>query len=131
VKVALLVGVTAAVWAAAAVAAAGLDGPGHLLPSVTALGLCLVPAVGTLVAVRATADRSPVEAIGTVLVAPLVRLLVVSLGGVVLWQAVPAFRDGPVRFWGWVLGLYLFTLVAETAVLLSRPGDGRKAPSGA
>jgi hypothetical protein len=122
VKVALLVGVTTTAWAAAATAAAGLDGPGHWLPSVVALGLCLVPAVGTLVAVRATADRSPVEAIGAVLVAPLARLTVVSLG---------AFRDDPVRFWGWVLGFYLFTLVAETAVLLSRPGDGRKAPSGA
>jgi hypothetical protein len=131
VKVALLVGVTTAAWAAAATAAAGLDGPGHWLPSAAALGLCLVPAVGTLVAVRATADRSPVEAIGAVLVAPLARLVVVTLGGFVLWRAVPAFRDDPVRFWGWVLGIYLFTLVAETAVLLSRPGDGRKAPSGA
>jgi hypothetical protein len=128
VKVALLVGLTAAAWVVAAGVAAEVDGPAHWSPSAAAGGLCLVPAVATLVAVRATADRSPVEAVGAVLVAPLARISVVSLGGFVLWQVVPAFRDGPARFWAWVLGFYLFTLVAERAVLLSRPGDGRKAP---
>jgi hypothetical protein len=120
------------VWAVTAAAAVGVDGPGHWLPSGVAAGLCLVPAVGTLIAVRATADRSPVEAIGAVLIAPLARLVVVMLVGFVLWRLVPAFRESPARFWAWVLGFYLFTLVAETALLLSRPaGGGQRAPSGA
>ena len=129
-KVALLVGVTAVAWAAAATAVAALDGPDHWLPSAVAAGLCLVPAVGTMIAVRATADRSPVEAIGTVLLAPVVRLVAVLLLGLGLWQAVPAFRDAPWRFWAWVLGFYLFTLAAETALLLARP-TRRAAPGGA
>jgi len=131
VKVVLLVAVTVVAWAAAVAVAVGLDGPGHWLPSGVAAVLCLVPAVGTMIAVRATADRSPVEAIGAVLVAPLVRLVAVLLVGFGLWQAVPAFRDAPGQFWAWVLGFYLFTLVAETALLLPRQPGNERATAGA
>lgn len=118
-----LIGLSLVVWVVAVVVAVGLDGPSHWLASAVAAVLCLVPAVGTMIAVQVTEGRSPVESIGAVLFAPLVRLVVVLLIGVVLWQAVPAFRDDPIRFWAWVSGFYLFTLVAETALLLSRPGN--------
>jgi hypothetical protein len=93
-----------------------------------ALVLCLCPAAGTMAAIRATEGRSPVEAIGAVLLAPIVRLAFVVLVGVTVWQTVPAFRDAPVRFWAWVSAFYLITLVAETALLLSRAG--RREPAG-
>jgi hypothetical protein len=128
VKIALLIGITSVVWLSAAVAAAGLDGPDHWVASGAAAALCLAPALGTMIAIQTTESRSPVEAIGAVLVAPIVRLAVVVLIGVGLWQTVPAFRDAPLRFWAWVSGFYLFTLVAETALLLSR--TGRREPTG-
>jgi hypothetical protein len=130
VKVVLLVGVTAAAWAATAAAVAALDGPGHWLPSGVAAGLCLLPAVGTMIALRVTEHRSPVAAIGAVLLAPLARLAAVLVIGFGLWQSVPAFREAPGRFWAWVLGFYLFTLAAETALLLARPSRPA-APGGA
>ena len=129
-RVLLLVGVTGLAWLGLALAAAAIDGDRHWLPSAAAAVLCLVPAVGTTVLATVTEYRSPVEAIGAVLMAPLIRLVVVLMGGFVLWRAVPAFRDDPARFGAWVLGFYLITLAAETAVLLSRPGSVRPAPTG-
>jgi hypothetical protein len=98
-----------------------------------AAGLCLLPAVGTMVALRATEHRTPVEAVGAVLLAPVVRLAVVLLGGMVLWRVVPEFRAAPARFWAWVLGLYLYTLVVETGLVLARPArrPTERVPSGA
>jgi hypothetical protein len=81
-----------------------------------------------MAAIRATEGRSPVAAIGAVLLAPVVRLAFVMTFGVAIWQMVPAFRDAPVRFWAWVSAFYLYTLVAETALLLSRAG--RREPAG-
>lgn len=121
-KVALLVGIAALAWAAAAGIAVALDGPGHWLPSGVGMLVCLVPAIGTMIALQATKDRSPVESIGLVLVAPLIRLVAVCLVGGLLWQAVPELKAEPLRFWGWVLGSYLFTLVVETGLLLAKPG---------
>lgn len=129
-KVLLLVGATGLAWLGLTLSAAALDDDHHWLPSTVAVVLCLVPAIGTTVLATVTEHRSPVEAIGAVLAAPLIRLIVVMVGGFVLWRAVPAFRGEPVRFWGWVLGFYLVTLVAETAVLLSRVGSRRSGTAG-
>lgn len=117
-------------WLALTLAAVAADGYRHWLPSTAAAILCLVPAVGTTVLATATESRPPVEALGAVLLAPLIRLVAVLAGGLALWWVVPAFRPAPARFGAWVLGFYLITLVAETAVLLSRAGGSRSAPSG-
>jgi membrane protease YdiL (CAAX protease family) len=126
VRVALLIGIAVVTWAAAAGIAAAVDGPANWLPSAVGMAVCLVPAIGTMIALQATQDRGPVEAIGLVLAAPLIRLVAVCLVGGLLWQVVPAFKAEPVRFWAWVLGFYLVTLVAETGLLLAKTGRTRR-----
>jgi hypothetical protein len=128
VSVVRLVAIVAAVWLATAGAAAAVDGSGHWLPSGVAALLCLVPAAATLVVLKATEHASLVVSLGAVLVAPVARLAAVAVVGAVLWQAVPDFTAQPVRFAAWVMGFYLLTLAAETAVLLARAG--RPKPTG-
>lgn len=130
-KVAQLVGITVAVWGLAALAAVAWDGPSHWLPSIVAAALCLAPAVVTMLAVRWTEGRPPVESIGIVLIAPLFRLVTVLGVGLILWRLVPALREAPVRFGAWILLFYLLTLVTETALLLARPAGQRQVASGA
>ena len=119
-KVLLLVGVTAAAWVLCVPAAVAIDGPAHWLAGTVAAVLCLVPAVGTLTMLGYTENKSPAAALGAVLVAPLLRLIVVCVAGGLLWRVVPELRDAPLRFGGWVLAFYLITLVAETVLALPR-----------
>ena len=119
-KVLLLVGVTVGAWLVATLAAVALDGPHHWLPASVAMGLCLVPAAGTLTLLRLTENRSPVAALGAVMVAPLLRLVVVCVAGGLLWRGVPELNAAPLRFVGWVLAFYLLTLVVETFLALPR-----------
>jgi hypothetical protein len=120
VKVLLLVGVTAVAWVLSVPAAVAIDGPAHWLAGSVAAVLCLVPAMGTLVMLGVTESRSPAAALGAVLIAPLLRLIVVCVAGGLLWRVVPELRDAPLRFGGWVLAFYLITLVAETVLALPR-----------
>ena len=117
-KVLLLIGVTAAAWAVSVSAAVATDGPAHWLAGSAAALLCLVPTIGTLTMLSVTENRSPVAALGAVLIAPLLRLVVVCVAGAGLWRVVPELRDAPLRFGGWVLAFYLITLVAETVLAL-------------
>ena len=127
-KLLLLCAVTAAVWATAAGIAAAVDGPDHWLPSGIAALLCLLPAVGTLAAAGWSERRTPVEAIGFILIAPLVRLVAGLVGGVMLGVLVPALRENPARFAFWGAGLYLAVLVTETALLLAGSKPKGSAP---
>lgn len=113
-----LIAATVVAWGLAAGVAVLADGPAHWLPSGVAVVICLLPAVGTLLVAQRTERRTPVEAIGFILVAPLVRLILVLLLGGLLGVAVPALKAEPARFVFWVAGCYLVTLVAETALLL-------------
>jgi hypothetical protein len=119
VKVFWLIAVTTVLWVTAAGAAVLADGPGHWLPSGAAAVLCLLPAVGTLVVAGLTERRTPLEAIGFILIAPLVRLLAVLALGGLLGVAVPELKASPARFVFWVAGFYLATLVTETVLLLT------------
>lgn len=117
-KVVWLIAVTAVLWVTASGIAVLIDGPEHWLPSGAAVVLCLLPAVGTLVLAGLTERRTAVEAIGFILVAPFIRLiLVLAIGGLVGWS-VPALKAAPARFVFWVAGFYLATLITETALLL-------------
>ena len=118
-KALVLIGSSLGCWIVAAAVAVLTDGPGHWLPSGAAVLLCLLPAVGTLLLAGWTERRSPVEALGFLLMAPVVRLVVVIGAGVLLGAAVPALRAEPARFAFWGAGMYLVTLVAETTVLLA------------
>ena len=117
-KVLLLIGVTASAWVVSVPAAVAIDGPAHWLAGSVAALLCLVPTIGTLTMLSVTENRSPVAALGAVLIAPLLRLVVVCVAGAGLWRVVPELRDAPLRFGGWVLAYYLITLVAETVLAL-------------
>jgi hypothetical protein len=124
VKVLLLVGVTVIAWLASVPAVVAIDGSAHWLAGSVAAVLCLVPAMGTLAMLGLTENRSPVAALGAVLIAPLLRLIVVCVAGGLLWRVVPELRDAPLRFGGWVLAFYLITLVAETVLALpSKKGN--------
>lgn len=119
-KVLLLVGVTVVAWVLAVPLAVAVDGSGHWLSGTVAAVLCLLPAVGTLTMLGYTEKKSPAVALGAVLVAPLLRLVVVCLVGGALFWGVPELRAVPIRFVGWVLAFYLITLVAETVLALPR-----------
>ena len=119
-KVLLLVGVTAAAWVLSVPAAVALDGSAHWLAGTVAMVLCLIPAVGTLTMLGYTENKSPAVALGAVLVAPLLRLIVVCVAGGLLWRVVPELHEAPVRLLRWVLAFYLITLVAETVLALPR-----------
>ena len=103
-KVFWLVAVTVVSWVTAAGIAVLADGPGHWLPSGAAAVLCLLPAVGTLVVAGLTERRTPVEAIGFVLVAPLVRLILVRSAIVVnvtAWLLAASWRQTDSTVWRW------------------------------
>lgn len=128
-KVLLLVLATCGCWAAAAGVAAAVDGPHHWLPSGVAALLCLLPAVGTLVLAGWSKKRTPVEALGFVLVAPVIRLVLALGGGVILGSLVPDLKADPARFAFWGAGMYLAVLVTETTLLLA--GSKGSAPQAA
>lgn len=117
-KVLWLVAVTVGVCGAALGLAVLLDGPDHWLPGGVAVVLCLLPAIGTLIAAQLSERQTPVAAIGFILVAPLIRLILVLAMGGLLGMAVPELKASPARFVFWVAGCYLVTLVTETTVLL-------------
>lgn len=128
-KVFLLFAVCGACWAVAAGVAVALDGPHHWLPSGVAALLCLLPAVGTLVLAGWSTQRTPVESLGFVLVAPLIRLVLALGGGVIVGALVPDLKADPARFAFWGAGMYLLVLVVETTLLLA--GSKGSAPQAA
>ena len=118
-KALVLIGSSLTCWIAAAGVAVLIDGPGHWLPSGVAVLLCLLPALGTLLLAGWSERKTAVAALGFILIAPLVRLFLVLAVGGLLGFAVPSLRADPARFAFWTAGMYLVTLVAETAVLLA------------
>lgn len=128
-KVLLLFAVCGACWAVAAGVAVALDGPHHWLPSGVTTLLCLLPAVGTLVLAGWSTQRTPVESLGFVLVAPLIRLVLALGGGVIVGSLVPDLKADPARFAFWGAGMYLLVLVVETTLLLA--GSKGSAPQAA
>ena len=111
-------------WLALTSIAVATDGPEHWWPSSAAAALCGIPALGTLVFALWTEHRTPAEAIGAVLLAPLVRIVVAVVGGAMLGVAVPALKEAPVRLIAWGLVYYLIALIAETLLLLPRMRGG-------
>ena len=120
-KVFWLIAVTLGVCGAALGGAVLIDGPKHWLPGGVAVVICLLPAIGTLIAAQLTERQTPVAALGFILIAPLIRLILVLAIGGLLGLVVPELKTEPARFVFWVAGCYLVTLVVETTVLLA-PG---------
>lgn len=97
----------------------------------TALGLCLLPAVATLVygerALRQSADRQLILVLG----GTGVRMVFVLLAGWMLYQFVPYYQRQS-SFLLWLAVAYLFTLALDMTLLLAgrETGDGWRVASG-
>lgn len=101
------------------------DGEFQWLCAGVAVGLVVPPGVVTLL----LADRmSRLSVFGPLLalsIGTALRLAVGFGGAVVVFIASkPTFHGAPLVYWGWVLGVYLATLVTETVLLA-----GMKPPS--
>lgn len=93
-------------------------GPYQWLCAGVAVGLTVPPGLVTLWATERFARSSPYGRVVGAFVGTFVRLAVGFGGGaVVFFAAGDTFRDDFVSYWAWVLGMYLTTLVVETALL--------------
>jgi hypothetical protein len=94
-----------------------LCGPAYGYAGVAAVGLCLPPALATVWWTGRLARRTRFAGLIGMAVGTAARTTVALGGGVALFWSVPEFRERAYGFWGWVLGVYLTTLVTETVVL--------------
>jgi hypothetical protein len=133
VKVAVLSLVTVAITAPVAALAELCLGGGHLVPAAAAAGLCLPPAAVTLLLADLVFRRFPDYGPVAVMVGTAFRMVVAVVGVVGLGGLMSRAGVDPDRFAGWVVFLYLTTLVTESALLVRgaagvkcepRPGEG-------
>ena len=114
-----LFGGCAAFWLLVALPARHLGGGDAAVAySGTALALCLVPGVVTLLWAGWALDKSPEQQLTLVLGGTGMRLFVVLGAAWVLFATVPYYREHN-GFWAWLLVFYLFTLALEMALLLA------------
>lgn len=121
-RVLILVAVTGLGCAVALPTATAALGPGQTKPAAVATVLCLLPAVVTLRLVEWVARRAPEHGVVAVLLGIGLRMTVVVIGVVLLGDAIadPTARG---RLVGWVVGMYLLTLTAESALAVSAVGS--------
>jgi len=83
-----------------------------------AMGLVIPPGILTLILADRLARTSIFGPLLALALGTAVRL-VVGFGGavVVFLVSKPTFHSDPISFFGWLLGVYLTTLVTETALL--------------
>jgi hypothetical protein len=105
-------------WVLAAIPAKHLGGGDlALIHSATAMLLCLVPGVLTLVWVSWTTSKNSQQLVLVALGSTGVRLFGVLLAGFLLLRMVPLFQE-QAGFLIWLLVFYLFTLTLEMVLLL-------------
>lgn len=124
-RVLLLLAGAGAFWLLTALPARHLGGGDYaLVYSGTALLLCLVPALLTLLWASWAYRRDPSQQVNVALGATGVRLFGVLLGAMLLYQNVPLYREAE-GFWTWLLVCYFFVLALELGLLLAgRPHTG-------
>jgi len=131
-RLAVLIGGSLAVWLVLALPARAVWGDGAVAYSAAALGLCLVPAVLTLLWAGWAYSQPADKQLTMVLGGTGVRLLAVAGGAFALVQFVPYFRNqtqpGP-GFLTWLLVFYPVTLAMETVLVVVSP-RAERAPSG-
>jgi hypothetical protein len=93
-------------------------GPHHWAIAAIALGLMVLPGLVTLFLCERLRIGSPAGQVAALVLGTVVRL-VVGFGGAVLVFVLtkPRFHHDAISFWMWILGVYLVTLVVETALL--------------
>ncbi len=132
-RILTLVTGASAFWVLTAVPAKHLGGGNlALIYSGTAMLLCLVPGVLTLLWVGWSGGKNPQMLVLVALGSTSVRLFGVALAGLLLVNMVPLFGEQEV-FLIWLLVFYLFTLALEMVLLLKaarRPGQVGQSASG-
>lgn len=107
----LLVGGTVLLGLLLAYPAWLLGGEPVLIQEMTALALCLAPALGTFLWQKNSARASPEAQLMAVLGGSGIRLAIVLGGGALLyWKLPETYTDS---FWIWLLVFYMFTLTVE------------------
>jgi len=121
----LLLAGCAAFWVLTALPARHLGGGDlALVYSATALALCLVPGILTILWASFALRGDGHEQLTMVLGATGLRLFGVALAGYVLFMQVPLFREQD-GFLVWLVVCYVFTLGLEMTLLLAnRPKPG-------
>lgn len=128
-RAAILLGVPVLLAAAFAIPLGLWRGEYQWLCAAVAVALVVPPGLVTLVLAERFSRTSlfgPLLALG---VGTAVRLAV-GFGGAVLVFLLsrPTFHVDPISYWGWVLGIYLTTLVTETVLLAGKSDGGRVSP---
>ena len=118
-RLALLVGGTLLLWVVVVYPAHLIWGTVAIQHSAAAMGLCLLPAVATLLWAEWAQRQSPGHQLGMILGGTAVRMVVVLAGGLALSLNVSTFREpSETAFWVWVLVFYMATLGLEVALLM-------------
>lgn len=112
-----LIGLSFLVWVLCSFPAKWIWGEGMLLQSGVALGLCLIPAAISAIAVERLQNRSAELRVGVQLLGAFVRMAFVLGMGAALYKSVADFQK--TSFWLWLIGAYLFTLTVEIAFLIA------------
>jgi hypothetical protein len=84
----------------------------------TALAICLVPTLATLVWAQWAWHRSPQHQLAAVMGGMGLRMAFVLVLGWTLYQFVPYYQE-QLAFWIWLLVFYLFTLALDMTLLLA------------
>ena len=115
-RIVTVIVIALAAWVAAVAIAPALGWDAPYVVSVSAMTLCLVPVIATLVLAE-RARRWPPHLQATVLLGGTgIRMLFVAVGAIVLSRAVAALAL-ETGFIGWVIGFYLMTLAVEAYIL--------------
>ncbi len=114
-RLALLLGLSLALWVVIVFPARRLGDELALPYSAVALGLCLIPAAATLLWGEFS-NRSPAQQLLLALGGMGVRVAFVLGAAAGLYFLVPYFQE--THFWVWVLVFYLITLALEMTLLL-------------
>lgn len=94
----------------------------------TAVLMCLVPAVFTLAWTHWSIGQTPQRAPLMALASSGVRLFLVAVVALVLHLQVPLYREDTFLFW--VLAAYMYLLAVEIALLLVGQGQVSHSPAG-
>ena len=128
-RAAILLGVPVLLAALVAVPLGLWRGEYQWLCAGVAVALVVPPGLVTLVSAHRLSRTSIFGPLMALAVGTAVRVAV-GFGGsaVVFLLSKPTFHGDPISFWGWVLGVYLTTLVTETVLLAGKPDGGRVSP---
>ncbi len=118
-RVLLLIAGSLAFWLLLALPVRMLGGGDRaIIFSGTALLLCLVPAVGTLIWAAWGLKEHPEQQLTMILGGTGLRMLFVLCTGLLISKYIPYYAE-QTSFWIWLLVVYLFTLALEMGLMLT------------